>query len=348
MEGEGRGQAGHEQDAGAVARAGRDRRDAREVGAVEAQHRGDAQEAGLLRRDGEDEIGVARGQEAQLALRPLHVAAAGELPGAHRDLRLPHVVAGAQRVVGRGEEGQHALALVVLHAEVPDQRRGDERRDDRADQQARPHAGDQEHAGDHRREHRGTAQVRLDRGQQHRRRGDADHRQDLAVAQPALGQAREVAGDHQRRRELGELRRLQADAAQPEPAHRAAGLVADREHGRERDQADAVEHRREAEQALVVEAEDEQHAGQAERGPDDLAREVIGTGLGRGAAHDRQADQAERQRRGQHPPVDAGQVGQPRPPLRKRQASRDRRGSRAHGGRGRREPRPRTPCRRAR
>ena len=77
------------------------------------QHAG-AEQAELLARDGEDEVGVLLGHEAGPGLRAVEEPLAEEAAVADRDPRLLDVVAGAARVeVGVGE-GQEAVDLVLL------------------------------------------------------------------------------------------------------------------------------------------------------------------------------------------------------------------------------------------
>ena len=159
---------------------------------------------------------MARRQEAQLALRPLAVAAAGELARADRDLRLPHLVAGAQRVgVGR-QEGEHALLLVRLHPQAPDQQPATRQTAERGRSRIRSRTPrDQQHSGRHRHEHRGAAQVGLEGDEHHRQRHEREGgRRSAAAAAAGSTAPREVARQVERRDQLGELRRLEADRAE--------------------------------------------------------------------------------------------------------------------------------------
>ena len=88
-----------------------------------------ADEAQLLGDVGEDEIGGGFGQIEEL-LHAFHVAAAGEAAGAHGDERLVDVEAGALRIGGGIEEGEHARpapgnqkSSAARPAEPPAQRR---------------------------------------------------------------------------------------------------------------------------------------------------------------------------------------------------------------------------------
>ena len=77
------------------------------------QHAG-ADQAELLARDGEDEVGVLLGHEARAGLGAVEEPLAEEPAVADRDPRLLDVVAGAARVeVGVGE-GEEPVDLVLL------------------------------------------------------------------------------------------------------------------------------------------------------------------------------------------------------------------------------------------
>ena len=77
-----------------------------------------AEQAELLADDREDEVGRALRQEFELRLAAVHVALAEHAARADGDLRLDDVVAGAERVVFGIQEGQYALALIIVN-EMP-------------------------------------------------------------------------------------------------------------------------------------------------------------------------------------------------------------------------------------
>ena len=82
-----------------------------------------ADQAEFLADHGEDEVGLLLRQEVQVALRALQEALAPHPARAERDLRLDDVVAGAERVALRVEEGVDARALVVVQVAVGDRAR---------------------------------------------------------------------------------------------------------------------------------------------------------------------------------------------------------------------------------
>ena len=128
LEREGRAHARDEEGAEPVAREPRRLEHAPEQQQVERERHRHADEAGLLREHGEDEVGVARRQVAELRLASLHEAAAHEPARAHRDLRLDLLVAGAARVERGVEEGVDARLLVVLEHRPGEPGREHERR----------------------------------------------------------------------------------------------------------------------------------------------------------------------------------------------------------------------------
>ncbi len=151
---------------------------------VQQQQQQQAQQPELLADDREDEVGGALGQELELRLAAVHPALAEHAAGADGDLRLDDVVAGAERIGLRVEEGEDALALVVVH-EAPAEPGGQRRRAAAAPTMTRtrspastmtstPAAGDQG----------GGAEVRL-RGHQPDRQ--QDHRREQRPASPQPG-----------------------------------------------------------------------------------------------------------------------------------------------------------------
>ena len=73
-----------------------------------------ADETALFGKHGEDEVGMALGQEGHLALGPLAEALAGKLAGTDGDLRLVRVVAAPQRIDARIDEGLDPVLLIGL------------------------------------------------------------------------------------------------------------------------------------------------------------------------------------------------------------------------------------------
>ena len=61
-------------------------------------------------------------QELQLRLGAVQPAFAAQTAGANGNFRLNNVIAGAQRVGFRIEEHHHALTLIVVHQEEPQDR----------------------------------------------------------------------------------------------------------------------------------------------------------------------------------------------------------------------------------
>ncbi len=223
-----------------------------------------------------------------------------------------------------------------------------ERGGERGHQQAGAHAGDEQHPGQHRHEHRGAAEIGLERDQQHRRRRDRDRGRDLAQRQRPLGHAAQVARQVERGDQLGELRGLQADRADAEPALGTARLVAERQHRRQRHQRDDVERQRERQQRVVVEAEGREHRHDADRDPHDLPRQIVDARLGRRAVDGGEPDRRQRERRREQAPANRGQVLEARPLVRKRQRRGDLTRRTSHRAAWRSARRPASPGRHAR
>ncbi len=216
------GQAERQQPAEMVAAAQRDGEAVAEDDHVDEDHPEPAQQAELLGQHGEDEVGLLLGQEVEVALRALQEAAAGDAAGAERDLRLQDVVAGAQRVAVRVEEGQHAALLVVVQQELPGQRDRGEAEDAAERELPHAHPGDEEHhdAADH--QHAGGAEVRLLEHQRDRRKHHRGRNQQVDDAADILVADRmEVAGQRQHHADLHHLRGLQQKELEVDPAPRA-------------------------------------------------------------------------------------------------------------------------------
>ena len=90
----------------------------RHHGKVERKQQQCTEQPEFLADHGEYEIGGAFRQELQLSLRTLQVALSGDAARTDRDGGLDDVVARAERIVLRIEEGEHALLLVVVQ-QVP-------------------------------------------------------------------------------------------------------------------------------------------------------------------------------------------------------------------------------------
>lgn len=182
----------------------------------EQQHqRHGADQPQLLAGDGEDEIGVRLGQKEQL-LPPVHQAQPGQTATAHGDQRLDDLEADALGVRPGMQKRQNALPPVGHAEHRPVQHR---RRRQRAQGEIPPaQAGDVEH---HRRDHGqrdGGSEVGLQQDQ------DAEQGQigqDGAQRPPVvqfLAAAFQIPGQKQNERRLGDLRGLQGNGAEQNPA----------------------------------------------------------------------------------------------------------------------------------
>ena len=125
LEEEHRRHAGGQQLAKSITRVGRHAQAAPEQRAEERQQRHRPDEAQFLAEHGEDEIGVLHAQKVELSLGAVAQTAPPKPAGADADPRLNDVVALAQGIAVRREEGRQAAAHVVLE-QPPHQREAEE------------------------------------------------------------------------------------------------------------------------------------------------------------------------------------------------------------------------------
>ena len=139
-------------------------------------------------------------------------------PEPERDLGLDDVVAGPQRIGLRVEEGEHALALIVVEIGPQDrQRRGTQHADGHELPQA--HAGhEQERRAADQERHR-CAEIGLHQHQPARHQDQQQRRHQDGQPPQVLGIGGvKVAGQRHDQRHLHQLRRLELDDAEIEPA----------------------------------------------------------------------------------------------------------------------------------
>ena len=190
--------------------------------AEEHKHERAAEQAEFLDDHREDEVGVLFRQEVELALRALHPAATEQAGRPNRDLRLQHVIAGAERILSDAEKYVDALALVFMqHAEIGKHRPADG--DDRAGGDDAPEQAAQEHhANAGKEDHQRRAEIRLVHNQRDRRndhqewRNNPKHRAGLARIELVI-----IARQRQHDADFHEFGRLQRDRPDLKPARRA-------------------------------------------------------------------------------------------------------------------------------
>ena len=162
----------------------------------------------------------------------------GQPAGADCDLRLDDVIAGAARIALGVEEYLDPVALVIVHHVERERGERGERGDARAEQPQR-HAGEVHRHDPAERDHQRGAEIGLDH---HQHEGHADHhRGGNNGLQPARVDYRDeivIAGEREDDHRLHQLRRLEADDLEIQPAPAAA---ADRAKRLDADQADAEE-----------------------------------------------------------------------------------------------------------
>ncbi len=267
----------HRAEAVARLRGDADRPEAQEQ--IEPDEDGAADEAPLLREDGEREVGGLVGDEAELVLHPLEVAVAHELPVADGDAGVVGVPSRLQNVRLGVEEHLDAGALIVEQHVLVGHVRADDRRaeeeEDAAPLELR-HRGDGEEDEDvdHRR-----AEIRLPEDEEGRHEGDEGrHEQILERAPLVLRVVVEVLGEGEDEGELRELARLELEAAELDPSRGAAEVSTEHQRQDEHEDAHRVRDVGGALEVPVVEgAQDRPHDPRPEE-PVELADVALGDG----------------------------------------------------------------------
>ena len=237
---------------------------------IEADEQQRAEQSELLADDGEHEVGGALGQELELSLCTAQKAFAGDAARADGDGRLDDVVARAERIGLRIEEGEHALALVVVQ-QVPAAPSGRGGRDAQQSDDPDPQPREQHHQRTAHQDQQARAEVWLDDGQRRRQQDHRGERQQGAPVgrQRPLVQIPRAGHGH---RELHDLRGLEAHEAEVQPALRALADVADEIDDDQQHEPEDVQPRRDAAQEPRLELGADQHQRRADREPRRAAR----------------------------------------------------------------------------
>ena len=273
---------------------------ARDDGAVEVSRHGDdperppqdeqvereqhrrPDEAPLLAVRREDEVGAVLRQEVEAGLRRVLRPAPVELAGADRGDRLLEVVARVDRALLRMDETGEPRLLVRLEEVDADCGARPEDRDDREhgeraeDRELAPgRAGDEEHRSERGHVDECGAEIGLSHHEHDGDEAEPEHahrRPDLPAAAGAL---REEAGDREDEEQLAELRRLERDHAEVDPACRASRRAAEDEH--EEDERHGADEDRPPEPPVDVGVDDErdEERDDADADVDDLPVEVV-------------------------------------------------------------------------
>ena len=236
-----------------------------------------ADEAELLARDGEDEVGLDRGDEVAAGERAVEQALAVQAAGADRDLGLEAVVAGAGQVLGGVQErGQPGQLVPLEQVHLGDHVDGAGYPREQAEDPVQPDAGDDNDAGqgedeDEHDAEGGSRSTRTMSGAAARAARPASRSADGRTGLPPGQQP----GGRQDQAELGELGRLDLEAARErDPGLGPVDRLADGEDGQQQQQRDAVEVRRPAPDAPVVHARGGHHQHEPEHGPQDRLLQV--------------------------------------------------------------------------
>ena len=292
-------------------RQGGDAQGDQDDGDIAGDHGEGADETELFGDCGEDEVGVFLGQEFKLALAAEAIALAQQTARAEGDLGLHDVIARARRIAFRIEEGQHAVALIAVHAEHDIEGHGDRRRyrhagDDLPAQSRHEHHGRAGQADQH-----GGAQVGLVRYQDE---GKADHTgrdQQLPVEAGLLGRRAVVpAGQTQHEADLHQFGRLDARDADIEPARRAHGRITQPGHfdQRQHQQGQAVDGIGQPEPPFQMDHRQQEHDHQKDAEADQvLGGPGLPAALGHRIEH-QGTDTGDHTQKAGEPPVDLGQL----------------------------------------
>ncbi len=252
-----------------------------------------------------------------MALRAVQEALAEEPARAERDLRLQDVIAGAERIVLGVEKGVDAVALVFPHM-APDQRQRAACRGDDEAEFPQPDAGEEEHRAAAHQQHQRGAEIGLLQ-HQYRRRQDEERRHDEAQRATDIldRQPVKIARQRQDQRDLHQLRRLQLDEAEIDPAlcphaDRAAHLDGD-----EQGEGDGEDDVGAAQPEADIDQGDTDHQADGNGKAHHLARRPgLHIAIGRRIEHG-EAEAGDRREQQQQPPIEAPQLlreGQPRRP----------------------------------
>ena len=265
----------------------------------------------LFCQDREDEVVVCDGQELVLPLRAVHEPLAGEPAGADGHPRLNRLVTRAPRVLLGVEENHDPRFLILLEREVPGNRRQQDGDAERDPDESQPQPGqirDTETDGNQR---RGCAEVGLLRDQQKRHGGKEAGNHQIAGRSRATTILAEEHGENQRQGHTRELRRLELETPNLDPALRAASAVAADEHEYQHGDQAAVEKQRVLGQLAIVDHQADQQRDPADTERVDLREELTPgtpaairqTDVGRAVDHG-EADACQHHHGCQEQPVD--------------------------------------------
>ncbi len=264
-----RGQPEREKRAEAVGRAKRDAEPAPGDHAEAHDHERGADETELFGDDRENEIAVRFRQVEQL-LDAFHQTASGDSAGADGNERLDDLKAVAERILPRVEEGEEPAAPIVgAHRDDGD---GGQAEQNRAEDVLVVETRGEHHDRGNQRKRHGRAEVGLNQDEADQR-ADHDGNRQQAVADfiDPVHPPFEQIGNKEDRRELGELRRLDAQSADAEPAPRVVDRRA--EHDRNEAQGDDPEAGPDEDRLpvnAVVDAHHHPEQGQSEDRPHQL------------------------------------------------------------------------------
>jgi hypothetical protein len=268
---------------------------------VERQQDQVAKQAKFFGVHGKDKVSGALGDEFQVGLRAAEPALAGGAAGADGDHRLDDVVAGAQRVGAGVDQGEYALALVIVH-HVPHKRQAGAKRHRAGDHHFPRQAGEEQHKKPRGHDQRGGAQVGLLEDEQ---RGDDDDHRAHQIMVPAQGVfvLLEVPGQHHRHHDFQHFRGLDAGDAHMQPAPRAIDHFAKQRHAQQHQHADNIAGHGQLHQGLRADIGHAPHDAQRHQHEGHLVDDFVQILVGRRKQH-HQAERKQRHDQRQQPAVD--------------------------------------------
>ena len=217
-------------------------------------------------------------QEVKLSLRAVHKPLSEKAARADRYARLNDVVARALRIYRRVDEDEQPHALVGLQYHPSERQHCKPRRG-----HARERLDGRPRRNQHRGEHDGVderaSEVRLEHDERHYRASRRERRREPL---DCVGRQRGAElRHHKRKNNLAELRRLEAEEAEVEPALSAFSSVPDYQQQREHREHRAEHRPREPHSVAVVELDDGEVSARAERAPDALTHDEAGDRVAR-------------------------------------------------------------------
>ena len=247
---------------------------ARDEQRKEDQDQRRADKAQLLAHDGEDKVVVFL-RQVEILLPPVSETEAAHSPAADGVERLDDLIACVRGIRKGVQPGADAVGGILQHIDGDDAAQPDRA----AGQQEpeKPRSADEHHHNCDRDDDDGGRKVGLQNQQTDDDAGNGGKGQH-AVAEGQhlfLLKAADELRFKQNDRDLGDLRGLEGDGADLEPAARAVGPDAAHQHQQQHDDGKQQQHAGKAAVKADRKARSHQHDGDARHGKEELAREIV-------------------------------------------------------------------------